>query len=513
MPVDRNWADLKEGVVDNIDRAVANSDLELDWEQISQDFGKVPDCMGSEGCGANHICLGGKCIQGNLAPEGGPGVPNVPGGTTGGSNCTQQKPDSCKECQAATQPKCGNDQKCRITSINQCCGGNLYHCAFTDCPQCEPCEEPYKRCTTFCTNFKAIFGRSAGECESKYGENQDCGECSDCKPTGTSVNNTDPHHCVPKEPGDGPCHCHPNRSGCPDCHECIREGPNSGQCQKRTGLCKDCANCTVTCPCGTEVNCRGCWEHYRNGLVAPAQCREDCYKKFCIDKEPLTHTGQPACPPQKDPCKADPGNPCEKFCKCIVVHIDPDRRWPDDPFICPDGWGCTLEGEATITVAKPTGNETVAWWHIRMCQYDPDNPKCEECDCHCSNDCPDCHVCGNDGKCWYDPACGQACGIGSTRCGESCCPPGQECKPTECIEFTDACHGIHTKVCGPAGSSWGLAHQADISAEDAVCDRFHTHCEITVNGIGTGHVHYDCQAGLPGPTPGGGYTCVVPVVP
>ena len=372
----------------------------------------------------------------------------------------------------------------------------MYTCFGKDCPQCEPCEEPYKVCTQYCTFALASFGDLPTSCKNQDGTSKACGECSECIPIGGSGLYEDPNQCVPK-PNDGftPCTCFDSESACGDCQACDTE---SGDCEPQTGLCETNCNCFVTCPCGVTLQGTHSQEVYANGPGCASNCRAKTYAD-CAEY----------CPPAKDPCKADPNNKCEVACECKTYRTDCGQSPPP----CPDGKTCTSQGQMFSGATEsgncsPISGQLGGVYHFRKECTRSNDPECQECDCNCENDCGDCEICSASGTCVPDPECDEACDVGEVRCGSDCCQEGQECMPQDCVSFTDACHGIFVEVCGPAGSSFGLAHTADIPAESAVCGRFHTHCTITVNGSPTGKQHLDCQAGLPAPQKGSGFACV-----
>lgn len=501
------WEELKAGVADNLDRARVRRGFAVRGRSsvgTSDTVGNfsTPKCLYATDCGSNFTCVGGKCISWNEAttdPAASGGIQT--GGTMGGGTCQPNDvPESDKDCkkQNCSEPGgCGDNRgsKCEINSPADCCGGTMYRCAFSECPQCEPCEEPYKLCTTYCDSFGSSLGFAPASCDGKS-----CGECAECEPARTGQHGLydDPFECVPKEnDGWAPCNCFGENNGCSDCEKCNHE---TGDCAPGPNVCQDNCNCFVKCPCGITLQGTHSQDHYQNGPVCVNNCRSKLFAE--CDKH---------CPPRPPACKADPNNPCEVDCYCKTYRVECGGGSPP----CPSGKKCSVVARmnsnnaadgSCIPYDPQTGTGGV-YVTLRICTVPQGNSECEECDCNCENDCPDCYVCGINGQCVYDPDCDDACEQGETNCDGQCCDPGQECLPQDCVSFTDACHGVAVSACGPAGSSFGLAHFADIPAESAVCGRFHTHCYVTVNGVQTGHVHYDCQAGLPGPTRGSGFAC------
>ena len=464
---------------------------------------KIFNCSRSSDCGSGFVCSAGECVNkddsSKAGSNGGSGPATSAASGSGSPNCNPDEEstdcgDTKKNC---PKPTCGtnggkNGQNCEVQSRADCCGGIMYRCGGdaingippAECPQCEPCEPPYRECKDVCDWYYKANGAnsSAASCQNTDGSQRHCGNCQECFSG----------QC--QDWSSAPCWCNAVGAECPDCEECDRDenSPTYGECAATTGTCKECTNCSVVCPCGTQVNCRACYEKYRNGLAAPSQCRADCYKKFCTDKQPLTHTKQPACPEEKDPCKADPGNSCEIECECITRYGPCGGERPPNP----PGKRCTSQGYMS-TCADDGSGEMV--YFDRCCTMNTTDPKCDKCDCLCSNDCPDCYYCGANGECVYDEDCDRPC---DEPCNGNCCGPGRTCKDAILYSTIDPCHNQPCIFAVPVGTTPELVWTEDISAEDAVCDRFHTHCHVKVNNQFV-CTHWDCQKGLVvlGPAP------------
>lgn len=470
---------------------------------------RIRTCNGSTDCASGYNCVNGVCIRKDDAAFGFDGVSNPPPSTnsgSGSSSCNDGEKD-CEDC-GVGKATCGG-QSCGITKPSDCCGGTMYTCghdAVTGdflgelkignkaCPQCSPCQDPDRECTDICDSYRKANGVTspAASCKNVDGSARDCGACEKCFAL----------KCKPWD--SAPCWCAPNGQECPDCEVCNRDenSPTYGQCEQKTGECQDCTTCTVTCSCGRQVNCHGCWEHYRNGLAAPAQCRAECYQKYCVDREPLTHTGQPACPPQQDVCKSDPGNECELECYCTTY----DTPCGEGPNPAPPGWRRMHEFSGYVTTCvdgEAVSPDSKVIWIDKLCRYDTENEDCEKCDCLCSNDCPDCYYCGPNGECVYDEDCDNPC---DQPCNGICCEPGQTCVAAVAWEVVDPCHNAGYVFYAPANVTPVLSHTADITAGEAICHRFHTHCDVLVNGSFAG-VHLDCQKGLKRIGPAGFNMC------
>lgn len=214
------------------------------------------------------------------------------------------------------------------------------------------------------------------------------------------------------------------------------------------------------------------------------------------------------CPPNIDPCA--PETECEKDCKCTT-----QKTACGGTYKCPEGKKCKVLGTLFAATGpdgscQDGGDPTGAWsqggitWFLRICTPDRDKPECEECDCNCENDCPDCYLCGADGECYYDEECDEVCE--GEPCEGTCCGEGKTCVPGVTWAVTDPCHNASYEFVAPQGVKPELVHFVDIEKEDAVCDRFHTHCEVVVCGGFIG-LHLDCQKGLKRVGASGTKTC------
>ena len=104
-----------------------------------------------------------------------------------------------------------------------------------------------------------------------------------------------------------------------------------------------------------------------------------------------------------------------------------------------------------------------------------------------------------DDKC--DEPCEKPCSNGD------CCIGNSECVPGIKYQIVDACHYQGGTFVAPAGVSISLQHITNISAAQAVCDRFHTHCYVVGSNGKTYGTHLDCQRGLKQIGPAGYNVC------
>jgi hypothetical protein len=178
---------------------------------------------------------------------------------------------------------------------------------------------------------------------------------------------------------------------------CIPKG-GSGPCWCGKGVGR---NCTICEKCGGDGTCES--------------DRGNCYPSYPEGPTP---------DPDPDPGSSDP---CAGTCATVTVCDDePD---PD----CPPRSSCRQSGDITV------GSRNCRLFE--QCDKSDVPPECEFCDCNCNNDCPNCQLCGANGKCAPDPACEgyfaqgavakQTCRTGFTwaieqdpenRCNEPTCP-------------------------------------------------------------------------------------------
>lgn len=262
---------------------------------------------------------------------------------------------------------CGQGRCCRLGSYVQCF--------------CGECPEPPQRCDKFCTFYQAANGESAPGCS----EDNTCDECSNCVDYG----NFQGTGCEKKR-GYGPCWCEEGGRSC---------GGRCDTCQE-DGTCEEsCENCQ-TCYSRSNYDC-GC------GTVSIECCYSAC------DGSKGFHTCVPDC---DELCGTGSGtvDPCAGNCRTVTTCT------PDEPPPCPPKSSCRTSG--TISA----GGQTCTLTEICDKSNVPDS--CGECDCNCEDDCPDCFLCGADGKCHPDPSC--SCPVeGERLCGDlqTCCPTDKDC--------------------------------------------------------------------------------------
>ena len=355
-------------------------------------------------------------------------------------------------------------------------------------------------CSLFCSSHYKAFGEpdTSSGCQTGDGGRRDCGHCKYCPGQGAAC----------KDDPLKPCWCLSGNSGCPgDCRECNRSGGFSdGDCQDRADQCWKRCTCTVKCPCGFTVTASTSHDYF-SGRTCMEKCREENYNYYCVKNKP--YKGKIPCPPErpKNPCKKEKQDPCEKSCKCVNRHTDCGKTPP-----CPDGKKCTSLGGYSLLIdldggcLNSTSDQQGGYIHfMRECVMDNSQPGCDECDCNCENDCPDCHKCNSQGKCEYDPKCDEPC---EKPCSNgACCEGNSQCVPGVRWLINDACHGNGGVVVVPAGVTLSLKQTAVIPASGAVCGRYHTHCSVVGSNGQTYGTHLDCQKGLKQLGPAGYSVC------
>jgi len=304
-----------------------------------------------------------------------------------------------------------------------------------------------------------------------------CGDCSVC----ININ------CQPRTPGNQgtPCFC---EGSCGFCETCDA----SGSCVPMDpARCGSRCNCKVSCPGSTTVVETSYFQQYKPNVSGPATpCWFECQQEAQSRIEDL-------CPPaQPDPCTTNGGNDCLTNCQCVTNRTNCGESEPP----CPDGYKCESQGNM---FASPNGYcddslGGITWFRKQCIQNEPGTPGADGTPCGtCTTkaDCGDCKDCVG-GKCERAKvdgrdACSRECP--GPECDGDCCQADEVCERGCSYEIIENCHFSPFVVTGSC-EGISLRHTTNISKEDAVCFRFHTHCDIVDrNGevIGT---HLDCQA-------------------
>lgn len=349
-------------------------------------------CRSSQDCASGFACVGGKCVQKSSqeSPDGG----STCGEGTGGGGCNVTVTQGMTEQDAANRgfswsggvgtksfqwvPIYAADG-CTVTgcSLSSCGGGNDNE---PDCPVgqrscrydaygtvncfCGP-PEP-QGCSRFCTNYYKSVGEIAPGCDDLT-----CDECEYCDYIFVSATG----ECKPLG-GGAPCHCDPG--SVPACYKCNK----NGVVVEDFGNCFECVTINnFDCGCDISLSKTCCQPYGTPGLTLMNKCQIELAEQ-CAEE----------CPPgATDPCAGDciTKTICQPGSCPAVPPNEPGKRNTQTGCIEAGGEGCTLYTECNMTNV-------------------PDY--CEESDCNCHNDCPNCELCGADGKCYPDPSCDETDG-------------------------------------------------------------------------------------------------------
>ena len=146
-------------------------------------------------------------------------------------------------------------------------------------------------------------------------------------------------------------------------------------------------------------------------------------------------------------------------------------------------------------------------WFVKMCK-EPEVPEgsppvpCGPCTR--DEECPDCYECVNN-QCEPIEECDNVCD--GVPCNGTCCGEGFECQPLCTYLVKENCHAAPYTIQALCGGL-RLTGVTVITAEDAVCSRYHTHCDIIDKYGNKVGFHLDCQAGISGQGPSGEVGCV-----
>jgi hypothetical protein len=356
-------------------------------------------CRGSRDCASGYACVGGRCVQksSQQSSTGGTCGEGTGGGGCGGNSVQirdLQTGAILASGDAVSQQGTANgtvyksfawtpvygDDGCTVTGCSLTeCGGSL----DSDCPQgsrecrydafgtvncfCEP--PPQIGCSTFCTAYGASTGTTAEGCNGLV-----CDECSYCDEQFVSASGI----CRPLQSGS-PCHC--KNEPIPDCHRCDENGtvvPDSSSCQECVTIYNyECENCSD----GETISKTCCQPLGTDGLSLTNKC-QDLLEQDCQN---LCPSSGPGGAPQ-GPCEGDcePKTLCQPGSCPDLPPNEPGHRNTASGCIEAGGEGCLLYYDCDVSGVSST---------------------CKEPDCNCHNDCPNCQLCGANGKCSPDPSC------------------------------------------------------------------------------------------------------------
>jgi len=338
-------------------------------------------CRTSSDCGVGYMCVNGACRRSSGTgtstgsgtsngrtdtncptdpyPDGDPSPPapggqNCSGGSGGGSGGIIFGPCSKPSCGSTTtigsgggggSADCCGERCCRTIGGQQTFGVQCF---------CGPCPPP-GRCQKWCDSYYKANNRQAEGCS----EAATCSECENC------VSDSYSAKCVPAT-SDVPCWCEGNE-GCGQCEQCQEDGTCEYSCEN----CETCyTQYNQPCSCG-YFNIQCCTSACDEYSLSHRKCTELGCAKACGD-------------PDTDPC--------QEQCTTKTVCGTPGGEAAS----CP----AEYRDAGTITTHHDSGDVT-----CRLCEKCTLPPECEPCDCNCHDDCPECELCGADGKCYTDPVC------------------------------------------------------------------------------------------------------------
>ncbi len=445
------YSDKAKSAIDAADTAY---DAAVEAEET---IGAIIGCYETSSCPSGYACIGGTCQRSK--PFGGQG-------SAGTGNCEPVSPPVSPACggYGCVSPSCGDE------GGRDCCGGTIYTC-FGGVTQCEPCEDDGE-CNSFCDSHYQTFGDLSEGCTQ-----DDVCVCGDCM-SGTcreSLINSN-------------CNC--DRAG---------EAPECEVCNKATGdYEEDCTQCNQVysiqnfqCPYPNQA-------HTVSGSLTLSSCPQPGVSRsgYNILQDQLREKCKQFPEKPQSSCKAQ--SECEANCVCVSnswrAGIDPAPQ-PSVGALqspCPSGKQCTTVGTAFIQGALTQVT-------TRICDRLPD--------CGCQNPttpCGECEVCVND-ECVYDQANCENCQ--NDICSGTCCDIPGPCVPGIKYRALDLCHGQTQEFCAPVGASVTLGPPFVILASQAICNRYHTHCSILINGRDTGRMTLDCQTGIQSLGQCDGLTC------
>lgn len=314
-------------------------------------------CRGSGECASGYACVDGSCVfVASLSSEDG-STTGCGGSGGGGGGCF----DSSTGC---TTPSCGNGEG------GDCCGPRYCRFDQNGNVSCGCGVAPPSPCSVFCSLYDASYGQRAAGCEGLV-----CDECSACD---NDYFASTYGSCVPS--GGGPCHC--TADSLPECYKCNDQGTSELDLN-----CKQCVQIyNAECSCGKIIDNVCCYTlkdlKGRYGGDPVTRCQDETAAKCAQACE-----GEPSA---EDPCEGECTEqkigPLPGTCQDVIDQISV----ADGHKVV--GTGCIEAG----------GQATVLY---NDCDVSNVPEECAVCDCNCNNDCPDCLLCGADGKCYPDPAC------------------------------------------------------------------------------------------------------------
>lgn len=559
-PTDRlSWGSLtnkeSDGRGNNRKRTKFRSTGQRILDAAGVDSFEELECIKSDQCASGFFCSGGKCVQKDSfygAVVGGGGargaatgaavgadgqcrgdllLPDInsefndPNGWDSFVNCDTQNCDPGPSC-GDTSIGTGSTAPVRDKRKLNCCGGKKYACPEPNTGavlwQCFPCftddllfPDPFdpdfddfadpedglqldeddegageddtaqtKPCDDFCDAYEKLYGDNPtiGTPDQCIGA-EICSACTACN-SGKCQEGF----------ANAPCYCFADGEGCRDCQTCDTE---TGECLNKEGGCTIECQCKRVCKSSTTFDSDGKRVdkvenqvlNYTQSFDGSGRLRKSCERE-CLDEL------------KKKPCPPPEGNPRDdgtdgcgplsddplqcKTCTCEKYETNPGVLNPP----CPSGAICTTK--AVMQDGSNSGNSTKKIWYVEVCKI------ALECDaCVQDSDCPyDCEEC-IDGRCIVNEECanpclGEPCPKGFK---QKCCGVGRKCVRACEWEIVEKCHSKPYRVIASC-AGFRTGSTSKVTAEQAVCNRYHTHCFLYDKAGGAQITfHVDCNAG------------------
>jgi len=334
-------------------------------------------CISTSQCPSGWGCVNGVCTQLNNGSSGGG---NSPGG---GRDCDPDDPES--PCNSGGPNSCQQTPQCGDTAdeARDCCGTRC--CSFGSASSSRPgvhcwCDKcpPWPGCTSFCESYLKANGEVGPGCK----EGRDGNSCDSCTECDGNVGG----ECQPIFAG-APCWCEGKECNAGGCQKCDTdtESDNFGDCTFEPSGCQQCATIrNHLCPCNVILPPITVCKPYGQGGLLPINLAQQEAAKRCSE---LCKTGCDVCDDLvlygNRCCFSDSGctfPQCEQNQVTVGSSVDPTT-----------GLGCV-----TCKTTYP---------NLSKCTGQPKPPECEQNECNCHSDCPDCDKCSSLGTCVPDPLC------------------------------------------------------------------------------------------------------------
>lgn len=327
-------------------------------------------CWNSDWCASGFACVGGICVE--KASETSSGTSDCGDGSDG--KCTASSSSGADGCTTSSceggscdSSDCPGERTCRFDAFGTV---NCY------------CGTPEQQgCSSFCTAYQQSNGESSDGCSGLA-----CDECSYCDEIYVAATGI----CTPNNDCNSPAHCWGSNSNCLDDCEYVTE---EGEVKYDETNCYKCVErVAVQCSCGTFTNscCYSISDWNKTGKSPVNRCAE-------------SFNCSQVCPPQTTPSIV-PADPCAGTYSSSSTRCSAGGSCPPDLTDIVPGRPTAPNGQRYEYTGCIEANGEACWLYNVYDMSDlPD--ECKQCDCNCHNDCPECELCGSDGKCYPDPNC------------------------------------------------------------------------------------------------------------